>query len=252
MTFEVAAESYDRFMGRFSEPLADEFIELVGVRTGSHALDVGCGPGALTRRLVDRLGVGSVSAIDPSEPFVEAVRTRLPGLDVRVGSADALPFGAASFDLALAQLVVHFMPDPVAGIREMARVTRPGGTVAASVWDHGGNHGPLADFWSAARELDPATPDESERPGTHEGQLEAYFREAGLQNVQSAALTVRVAFDSFADWWTPFTLGVGPAGAHVASLSAADVERLRVLCASRLPTRDFSIDAVAWTVLARA
>src|ERR1700712_2425108 len=136
MTFEVAAEAYDRFMGRFSEPLADRFVELVDVPAGSRALDVGCGPGALTRRLVDRLGVTAVSAIDPSEPFVDAVRSRLPGLDARGGRADSLPFDDATFDLILAQLVVHFMSDPVAGIREMARVANAGGTVAASVWDH--------------------------------------------------------------------------------------------------------------------
>jgi SAM-dependent methyltransferase len=252
MSFEVAAEAYDRFMGRFSEPLADKFVDLIGVSPGERALDVGCGPGAMTRRLIDRLGVSSVSAIDPSAPFVEAVTQRFPGLDARLGSAEDMPFDSSSFDLAAAQLVVHFMPDPVAGIVEMARVTMPGGRVAACVWDHGGRQGPLAAFWSAARELDPAALDESERPGTHEGQLEGYFREAGLSDTQASLLSVRVHFADFEDWWTPFTLGVGPAGAHVAGLNAAGRATLQSACARLLPEGPFSIDASAWTVVARA
>lgn len=252
MTFEVAADSYDRFMGRFSAPLADQFLALVDVSHGQTVLDVGCGPGALTRRLVDRLGVDAVSAVDPSAPFIEAVRARIPGLDARVGTAEHLPFEQDSFDLVLAQLVVHFMSDPVVGIREMARVARPSGFVAASVWDHGGNQGPLAAFWSAARELDPETPDESERPGTNEGQLEGYFLAAGLADIRPSRLIVRVGFPTFDDWWTPFTLGVGPAGAHVDRLSEARREELRERCARQLPDEPFSLDAVAWVVFARA
>jgi SAM-dependent methyltransferase len=252
MSFEVAADAYDRFMGRFSEPLADMFVDLIGVSPGERALDVGSGPGAMTRRLFDRLGVSSVSAIDPSASFVEAVTHRFPGLDARLGGAEDIPFDDASFDLAVAQLVVHFMPDPVAGIAEMARVTRPGGRVAACVWDHGGRQGPLAVFWSAARELDPAVRDESERPGTHEGQLEGYFREVGLNDAQASLLSVRVDFADFEDWWTPFTLGVGPAGAHVAGLNSAGRATLQSACARLLPEGPFSIDASAWTVVARA
>jgi SAM-dependent methyltransferase len=251
MTFKVAAESYDRFMGRFSEPLADQFIELARPTRGQRALDVGCGPGALTSRLVDRLGVDAVSAIDPSESFVEAVRARLPGLDARLGSANPLPFADDEFDLTLASLVVHFMPDPVAGIAEMARVTKPGGTVAACVWDHGGSKGALAAFWTAARELDPTAPDESERPGTHDGQLAEYFRTVGLRDIRPSTMTVHVDFPSFDEWWAPYTLGVGPAGEHVAALGASDREDLRARCEALLPDGAFTIDASAWTVTAR-
>ena len=131
MTFDVVADAYDRFMGRFSEPLADEFVAVAGLRPGQQVLDVGCGPGALTRRLVAALGADAVAAVDPSAPFVAAVQERCPGVDVRRAAAEDLPFDDDTFDLALAQLVVHFMQDPVAGLREMARVTRPGGVVAA-------------------------------------------------------------------------------------------------------------------------
>ena len=133
MSFNVTADAYARFMGRFSEPLAAQFIEYAGVRAGQRAVDVGCGPGVLTAPLVERLGADSVAAIDPSAPFIEVVRERWPGIDVRAGDAEHLPFADDDFDLALAQLVVHFMTDPVAGLREMGRVTRPGGVVAACV-----------------------------------------------------------------------------------------------------------------------
>ena len=149
MGFDVPAAAYGRFMGRFSEPLAPPFADLASVSAGQTALDVGCGPGALTAVLTDRLGPSAVAGIDPSEPFVRAARERLPEVDVRQGAAEALPWPDDTFDRTLAELVVHFMADPVAGLREMGRVTRDGGVVAACVWDHGGGRGPLSAFWRA-------------------------------------------------------------------------------------------------------
>src|SRR6188472_135991 len=146
MGFDVAAERYDRFMGRYSALLSPQMADLAGVTAGQRALDVGCGPGALTRELVSRVGAEAVSAVDPSEPFVEAVRERLPGVHVERASAERLPFADGSFDRVMAQLVVHFMADPLGGLAEMARVARPGGVVAACVWDHAGNKGPLGTF----------------------------------------------------------------------------------------------------------
>src|ERR1700760_1457892 len=145
-------------MGRYSEPLAVQFAGLAGVAGGQRVLDVGCGPGALTAELAGRVGTDAVSAVDPSAPFASAVRERLPGVDVRLAPAEALPFADGTFDAALAQLVVHFMTDPVAGLREMGRVTRPGGRVAASVWDHAGPGGPLSLFWKAAAVVVPGAP----------------------------------------------------------------------------------------------
>ena len=144
MTFDVRADAYDRFMGRYSTPLAPQFADLAGVAAGQRVLDVGCGPGALTTELVRRLGGDAVSAVDPSEPFVAAIQQRQPGVTVRQAAAEQLPFPDRTFDAALAQLVVHFMTDPVAGLREMARVTRPGGVVAVCVWDNAGGKGPSA------------------------------------------------------------------------------------------------------------
>src|SRR3954452_24335627 len=171
MGFDVGAESYDRFMGRYSVGLGAQMADLAGIAAGQRALDVGCGPGALTRELVARLGPDAVAAVDPSESFVAAARERNPGVDVRRAAAEELPFADGEFDAAIAQLVVHFMRDPVAGLREMARVTRPGGVVAACVWDHAGGRTPIAAFWRGARELDPAARDESALAGAREGHL---------------------------------------------------------------------------------
>lgn len=238
-------------MGRYSEPLAPLLAGLAGVRRGQRALDVGCGPGALTAELVRRLGADAVSAVDPSEPFAAAVRERCPGVDVRVSAAEQLPFGDGVFDVAAAQLVVHFMRDPVAGLREMARVTRPGGVVAACVWDHAGGQGPLAVFWRAARELDPQADDESGRAGVREGQLAQLFGQAGLAVTEATALTVRVRYATFEDWWEPFTLGVGPAGAYVASLADERRVALRERGRQRLGPPPVEVSATAWAVSGR-
>ena len=141
-------------------PLAPLFADFAGVAAGQRVLDVGCGPGALTAELVRRLEPANVSAVDPSEPFVAAVRERYPAVTVQRAAAEKLPFPDDSFDAALAQLVVHFMADPVAGLREMSRVTRSGGVVAACVWDHEGGKGPLGLFWEG-RQRSLMSPDES-------------------------------------------------------------------------------------------
>ena len=183
-------------------------------------IDVGCGPGALTTELVERLGPAAVVAVDPSESFVAAARARHPGVDIRQAAAEQLPFPDDAFDAALAQLVVHFMADPVAGLAEMRRVTRPGGVVAACVWDHAGGRGPLSPLWEAARELDPGGHRRVRLPGSREGDLTRLFGAAGLREVEETALTVRVEHPTFDEWWEPFTLGVGPAGAYVAQARA--------------------------------
>jgi SAM-dependent methyltransferase len=246
VTFNVAAEKYDRFMGRYSTPLATLFAEFAGVEAGQRVVDVGSGPGALTTELVRLAGTGAVTAADPSEPLLAAARERHPGVSVRRASAEELPFADDEFDAALAQLVVHLMNEPVSGLREMSRVTRTGGVVAACVWDHAGDQGPLQAFWEAAHELDPDVADESQLPGTREGHLAELFDEAGLHDVEDAALTVRVEHPSFEDWWEPFTLGVGPAGSHAASLDPRRQAELRERCRGLLPHAPFVQAGVAW------
>ena len=247
MSFSVGADDYDRFMGRYSVPLAERFANFAGVATGGTALDVGCGPGALTRELVNRLGPDAVSAVDPSESFVAAATERLPGVTVQQAAAEHLPFADGRFDAALAQLVVHFMSDPNAGLLEMRRVTRPGGTVAACVWDHAGGRGPLSPLWDAARELDSGVEGESLLAGARHGDLAELFEAAGLHVIYDGALEVEVQHPSFEEWWEPFTLGVGPAGGYVTGLDPQGRQRLQDLCRERLPPAPFTITARAWS-----
>jgi SAM-dependent methyltransferase len=246
VSFTVGADAYDRFMGRYSVPLAPQLADFAAVGAGQRVLDVGCGPGALTAELVRRLGPDAVSAVDPSEPFVGAARERHPGVSVQRAAAEQLPFGDQAFDAALAQLVVHFMTDPVVGLREMARVTRKQGVVAACVWDHAGGLGPLSVFWEAAHELDPDVEDESQLAGAREGHLAQLFQAAGLHEVEDSALSVSVDHPSFEEWWEPFTLGVGPAGGYVAGLDAKRQAQLRERCRELVPAAPFVLTARAW------
>ncbi|HEY0166558.1 MAG TPA: methyltransferase domain-containing protein [Jatrophihabitans sp.] len=251
MSFEVDPAAYGEFIGRYSEPLAAQFATFVGARAGQRALDVGSGPGALTAVLVERLGPQAVVAVDPSASFVSAIRRRLPEVEVQQARAERLPFDDEAFDLVLAQLVVHFMDDPEAGIAEMARVARPGGVVAACVWDHAGGLGPLTVIWRAIRDLDPAARDESGLPGVREGHLVELFGNVGLHPVEQTTLTVSASFADADAWWRPFTLGVGPAGAYVAQLTPDHRESLRARCAQLLPPGPFTVEATAWTAKAR-
>jgi SAM-dependent methyltransferase len=252
VSFDVAADAYDRFMGRYSRLLSPQLADLAGVRASQRVLDVGCGPGALTAELVTRLGSAAVAAVDPSEPFVAAVRARHPGVDVRRASAERLPFPDGTFDAALAQLVVHFMSDPVGGLAEMARVTRRDGVVAACVWDHGGGQGPLSLFWQAARELDPEVQDESQLAGVRAGHLTALFEAAGLREVEETALTAALEHANFEEWWEPFSGGVGPAGSYLAGLEASRRAELREHCRALLPVAPFVVTALAWATRALA
>jgi SAM-dependent methyltransferase len=251
VSFSVPAEAYDRFMGRYSSRLAPGFARFAGVEAGQRVLDVGCGPGALTTELVRLLGPGAVSAVDPSEPFVEAARERNPEVRVERAPAERLPFSDGDFDAALAQLVVHFMSDAVAGIGEMGRVTRADGFVAACVWDHAGGRGPLGTFWEAVHAIDPEAPDESHLAGAREGDLTRLFTEAGLHDVEETLLSVAVEHPTFEEWWEPFELGVGPAGGYTSRLDPERREALREACRARLPAPPFVLTAAAWAARGR-
>ena len=247
MSFNVAATAYDAFMGRYSARLVEQMADLGRVTAGQRVLDVGCGPGALTAELVRRVGADNVAAVDPSEPFVVAARERHPGVDVRLAPAEDLPFDDGAFDVALAQLVVHFMDDPLAGLREMRRVTRPGGVIAACVWDHAGDRGPLSLFWTAARSLEAETIDESRLAGARHGHLRDLFEEAGLREVEAGELRATLEHRTFEEWWEPYLAGVGPAGAYVARIDPAARDRLRERCRELLPPAPFTLESVAWS-----
>jgi SAM-dependent methyltransferase len=250
--FRAPADAYDRFIGRYGESLASELIKFAEVEPGMRALDVGAGPGALAAALVDRLGAANVVASEPSPPFAAACRARLPDTDVVEASAEALPFSDGVFDRSLSQLVVNFMDDPEAGVREMARVTGPAGVVAACVWDYAGDMTFLRAFWDGAREVSPeraAAADEGVvMPWCGEGELADLWRAAGLGSVRFGALVARARYDDFDDLWSPLPTGVGPAGAFCKSLAADQQAALRETVRRRLDVGDgpFELRARAW------
>lgn len=253
-TFRVTGEAYDAFMGRYSEPLATLFADAAHVESGQAALDVGCGPGALTGILVDRLGTDSVSACDPSEMFVRHCERRHPGVRVREAAAESIPFEASSFDRVLAQLVLHFVGDPQSAASEFARVTRPGGIVAACVWDFEHGMEMLRAFWDAALAVDPDAPDEARtlRFG-RAGEIADLFATAGFEHIEESTLRVSSSYRDFTELWNGLLAGVGPAGAYCVSLPEPQRERVRDAMFAELgsPTGSFTLDAVARCAVAR-
>lgn len=253
-SFQQPGEVYDLFMGRYSQALAPEFATAAGVGAGASALDVGCGPGALTSVLVERLGAAAVTAVDPSEPFVVSCRARHPGVDVRVGRAEDLPVDDSAHDVALAQLVLHFTSDPAAAASEMARAVRPGGTVGACVWDFSGGMEMLRLYWDAALAVDPEAPDEARtlrfgRPG----EIAELFDAAGLADVEESTLTVASTYRDVDELWSGFLAGIGPAGTHCLSLPEDARAGLREEVERRLghPGGTFTLGAVARCAVAR-
>jgi SAM-dependent methyltransferase len=245
VSFSASAEAYDRFMGRYSSRLAAQMADLAGVEAGQRVVDVGCGPGALTDELVSRVGAGEVTAVDPAPQFVAAVQERYPGVGTHIAPAEDLPLESGTFDAALAQLVVHFMGDPVRGISEMARVTRDGGIVVACVWDHGGKRTPIAPFWDAARDIDPTIEDEGHMAGGREGHLVELFEAAGLEQAEGTALHVRGEHSTFDDWFQPFTLGVGPAGATFQAWPTEKQQAVEARARELLP-EPITLETYAW------
>jgi ubiquinone/menaquinone biosynthesis C-methylase UbiE len=252
-TFLQGAEVYDRHIGRYGHELALELIKFADVRPGQRVLDVGCGPGALTRQLVAVVGAEQVAAIDPSAPFVQASRDRLPGIRAEVAAAEALPFADGVFNRTLAQLVVNFMTDAEAGVREMCRVTRSGGIVAAAVWDYAGQMTLLRRFWDSVAALDPSAADLDEgssmRYCTPE-ELAALWTDADLDQVAISDVVVTAGYEGFDDLWEPLEYGVAPSGAYVASLPPDRRAELKADFQQRLGAGNapFRLGARAWLV----
>jgi SAM-dependent methyltransferase len=251
VSFAVAGDKYDRFMGRYSRELAPRFAEFAGMSPGMRVVDVGCGPGALTERLVAVAGAENVAAADPSEPFVAAASERAPGADVRRAAAEELPWEDDGFEAALSQLVVNFMRDADAGVTEMTRVVRPGGVVAACTWSYGEDMEMLRGFWDAARKLDRDAPDEGSTMKYRSAEeLDELWRRVGLGDVETGHLHVETTYSGFDELWEPFTYGVGPAGAYLAKLDPEQQQALRANLFSGLgePSAGFTLGATACAV----
>jgi SAM-dependent methyltransferase len=244
--FNVSDCSYDNFMGRFSRPLGPLFADFAGIVAGQRVLDVGAGTGALTAELVRR--GAEASAADPSPPFVAALRERFPDIGVHEAPAEELPWPDESFDAALAQLVVTFMRDAPAGIAEMRRVVRPGGIVAACMWDREGME-MLAAVNRTQQALDPSRPSSEQLTNyrTRE-EIEGLFGDG----VEMAMLEVEAGYSGIDEFWNALADGAGPAGVWAASLDDAQRKRAREEIYRQLgePDGPFTLAGRAWAAKA--
>lgn len=255
MAFDVSGDAYDRFMGRFSVQLAPLFADFAGIGRGEQVLDVGAGPGALTAELVRRVGAERVAAIDPSPRFVDVLRERLPGVDVRQAGAEELPFEDGAFDAALSQLAVTFMRDAVAGVRELARVVRTGSVVAACMWAEGPGMELLDSVHGAAAAVAPEQPSTRQPPRyRNEPALRELFEQAGVAEIETAPLDVQAGYDGFEELWESVLGGVGPLGELIAALDERKLEQLRAELIRRVgePAGAFILAGRAWAVRGRA
>ena len=245
-------DAYERYMGRWSRQVAPRFLQWLNIAAARRWLDVGCGTGALSSAIVEHCAPRSVIGVDPSQGFLAAARARLPALDWRVGSADELPLTDESVDVAASALVLNFVPDPVAALREMARVTAPDGEVGVYVWDYSHRMALVRHYWDAAARVDPAVVErgQDERFALcHPENLSVALIEAGLRSVTVSAIDIELRFTDFDDYWQPFLAGQGPAPAHAMRLQPAQREHLRELLRARLPVRadgTIVLNARAW------
>jgi SAM-dependent methyltransferase len=245
----TAAEAYDRYTGRYGPELSAVFLDFARIEPGSRVLDVGAGTGNLTSRLAEG---GQVTAVDPSSEFVHVCRERVPGADVHVAAAEALPFADAGFDAVLSQLVIQALDDAPAAAREMRRVAAPGGSVAACVWDFAEGMPLLVAFWGAARATDPIgapAGDAADQWCTRDG-LRRLWEHAGLEHVETTALTAGAAYADLDDAWFSFAAGAGTTGAYAASLDEPRRQALRREFERRLGVAEgpFRLEARAWAV----
>jgi len=253
----AAGDLYEPYVGRWSRVVAREFLAWLGMPKGKQWLDVGCGTGALTQCILRDCAPSEVRGVDPSAGFIEHARAHTKGASFEVGDAQALPVGSGAFDAAVAGLVLNFVSKPELAVREMQRAARPGGVVAAYVWDYAGKMELMRHFWDAAVELNPQAHalDEGVRfPQCHPQPLAAFFREAGLSDVEVRAIDAPTPFRDFDDYWTPFLGGQAPAPGYCMSLDETKRAALRDRIRARLPFRpdgSIALIARAWAVKGR-
>ena len=247
---------YERFMGRWSRQLAPLYVSFAGIKNGDRVLDVGTGTGSVAATVEAAMPASQIVGIDPSAGFIAYAQKNAKSARARfeVGDAQALKFTDASFDHAMASLVMNFIPDHNKAIAEMRRVTRAGGTVSACVWDYNEGMQMLRFFWDEAVALDPAIEPKDERHMklSRQGQLGDLWRKAGLINLQESPLVIDQAYASFNDYWESFKTGAGPGGAFVVSLPEDRRQQLETRVRKRLlgdrQDGPFTLKARAWCV----
>lgn len=259
-----AATAYERFMGRWSRQVAPELVQFCDVRDGAAVLDVGTGTGVLRRAVGEAVRARRIVGVDPSQQFIDHANWRAnrranpteaaTTIQFQIGDAQQLPFADAEFDTTLSLLVINFIADPARAVREMRRVTKIDGIVGAAVWDYGDGMKMLRAFWDAATALDPANDarDERHMPLCRSGELGRLWEAEGFADVRETALITTLGFSSFDDFWSPFLLGQGPAGAYVAALPQARQHDLEALLRRQLlgdhNDGAFDLPARAWAV----
>ena len=254
----VNADLYQAYVGRWSAPVAREFLAWLGAPPGGRWLDVGCGPGTLVQAILEQADPREVIGVDPSEGFLNAARGRVADRRVSFtqGTAERLPDGLGSFDAIVSGLVLNFVADPAAAVREMAGAMVAGGLVGAYVWDYAEGMQLMRHFWDAAAQLDPAAAsfDEGRRfPGFGSERLPRLFA-AEFAEVEATAIVIDTPFASFDDYWRPFLGGQGPAPTYAVSLDEQARARLRNAVRSRLPIAaggSIALTARAWAVKGR-
>lgn len=260
MTIWASGSPYEAYVGRWSRLVAREFLAWLAVPSGSRWLDVGCGTGALSEAILREAGPAEVVGADPSDGFIAYAREHVSDerATFEVADAQALPFDDDHFDAVVSGLVLNFIPSPERGLAEMVRVARPGGAVAAYVWDYAGEMQLMRRFWEAAAALAPGARelDEGRRfPLCRPEPLEGLFQQAGLEAVAVRAIDVPTVFRDFDDYWLPFLGAQGPAPSYAISLDEPQRVALRERIRAGLPTSaDGSIRLVAraWAVCSTA
>ena len=256
-SFKVqSADGYEQLMGRWSQKLAPLFIDFAGVSDGDSVLDVGCGTGSLTFALPRAANIGAVTAIDFSPVFVAEARRRNSDPRIKIDQADAcaLPFPDDQFDRALSLLVLHFVPEAGKAISEMRRVVRPGGVVAAAVWDHLGGMPVMRMLLDTMAPLDERANKLRAKycfqPMMRPGEMKDGFLAEGMADVEETSLLIRMNYMSFDDYWGPIAAGEGPLGSYVASLNAEEKAKtskaVRAAYESGQPDGPRSFASVAW------
>ncbi|MFC0541581.1 class I SAM-dependent methyltransferase [Kutzneria chonburiensis] len=252
----AVGDAYEAYIGRWSRPVAAEFVRWLAAPAGGRWVDVGCGTGALTATVLAAADPAHLLGVDPSAGFLAGARSRVtdPRVSFQVGDARALPLPDRSVDVVVSGLALNFVPDPVLAATEIARILTPGGVAGAYVWDYADGMGMLRHFWDAAAALDPAAVelDEGNRfPLCRNDALGRLWSDAGLGDVRVQAVEVPTVFADFDDYWGPFLGGQGPAPGYAMSLSDKQRGALRDLLHDRLPIAadgTIPLTARAWAV----